>query len=158
MLESCSNRNDMPTMATERPPQAPDDRFETANGTLFVSKPYRSSRSKNLRAVISFVPRNSAFDINNVSSNTNEFRVYFSCVPWHSPPLTTSISSRASSPYSGYHYSSSPFRVMCEVSRPAVVLSTFALQLCFHKTLLPLLSVMLSLFLALEFVCHSPRP
>lgn len=51
-----------------------DDRFETADGTLYVSKPYRS-RSKKLRALISFVPRNSTFDINNESSNKNEFRV-----------------------------------------------------------------------------------
>jgi sterol O-acyltransferase len=148
-------------MATEPPPQATykaDDRFETATGTLVVSKPYRSSRSKKLRAVISFIPRNSAFDINNVSSSTNEFRVYFSRVPWHLPPLTTSTSSRASLRSSGYLYSSSPFRVMYEVSRPVVVLSTFALQLCSHKTLSPLLSVMLSLLLVLEFVCHSPRP
>jgi len=65
---------------------ATDDRFETATGTLVVSKPYRSSRSKNLRAVISFIPRNSAFDINNVSSSTNEFRVcFFLAIYLHSP-------------------------------------------------------------------------
>lgn len=52
-----------------------DDSFEAANGTLYVSKPYRSRTSKKLRAVVSFVPRSSAFDINNESSNKNEFRV-----------------------------------------------------------------------------------
>jgi sterol O-acyltransferase len=56
-------------------PDKLDGRFETANGTLYVSKTYRSSTSKNLRALISFVPRNSAFDMNNESSNRNEFRV-----------------------------------------------------------------------------------
>jgi len=52
-----------------------DDRFETTNGTLYLSKPYRSTSSKKLRALISFVPRNSTFDMNNESSNKNEFRV-----------------------------------------------------------------------------------
>lgn len=78
-------------------------------------------------------------------------------LPCHLPPLTTSISFRASLRFSGYLCSSSPFRAMYEVSRPVVVLSTFALLRCSHKTLLPLLSVMLSLLLALGFVCHSPR-
>ena len=57
-----------------------DDRFETANGTLYLSKPYRSRSSKKLRALISFVPRNSVFDMSNESSNKNEFRVWFTII------------------------------------------------------------------------------
>ena len=49
--------------------------FETANGTIYVSKPYRSKTSKKLRALITFAPRKSVFDINNDRSSTNEFRV-----------------------------------------------------------------------------------
>lgn len=53
--------------------------FETSTGTLYVSKPYRSKTSKKLRAQITFAPRNSAFDINNENSVSNEFRVR-SCI------------------------------------------------------------------------------
>ncbi|KAJ3485280.1 hypothetical protein NLJ89_g11912 [Agrocybe chaxingu] len=52
--------------------------FETSNGTLYVSKPYRSKTSKKLRALITFVPRKSVFDINNENSTANEFRGFFS--------------------------------------------------------------------------------
>lgn len=59
--------------------QAPMERtssggFQTSDGTLYVSKPFKS-KNKKLRAVITFTPRQSAFDINNESSGTNEFRV-----------------------------------------------------------------------------------
>lgn len=49
--------------------------IETTDGTLYVSKPFRSGTSKKLRAMISFVPRTSHFDTNNLSSGANEFRV-----------------------------------------------------------------------------------
>ncbi len=49
--------------------------FETQDGTLYVSKPFRSRTSKKLRALITFAPRNSHFDTNNESSGSNEFRV-----------------------------------------------------------------------------------
>ncbi|KAK0466990.1 MBOAT, membrane-bound O-acyltransferase family-domain-containing protein [Desarmillaria tabescens] len=52
--------------------------FETQDGTLYVSKPFRSSTSKKLRALITFAPRNSHFDTNNESSGNNEFRGFFS--------------------------------------------------------------------------------
>ncbi|KIM44708.1 hypothetical protein M413DRAFT_442663 [Hebeloma cylindrosporum] len=52
--------------------------FETSTGTIYVSKPYRSTGSKKLRALITFAPRNSAFDINNDSSSANEFRGFYS--------------------------------------------------------------------------------
>ncbi|KJA28058.1 hypothetical protein HYPSUDRAFT_62448 [Hypholoma sublateritium FD-334 SS-4] len=52
--------------------------FETTTGTIYVSKPYRSKTSKKLRALITFTPRKSVFDINNDRSSTNEFRGFFS--------------------------------------------------------------------------------
>lgn len=52
-----------------------DEGFETSTGTLYVSKPYRSKSSKKLRALITFAPRTSVFDIGNETSITNEFRV-----------------------------------------------------------------------------------
>lgn len=48
--------------------------FQTADGTLYVSKPFRSKSSKKMRAMITFAPRKSHFDINNESSGSNEFR------------------------------------------------------------------------------------
>lgn len=47
--------------------------FQTNEGTLYVSKPFRSGKSKKPRAVISFVPRQSTFD--SKISGSNEFRV-----------------------------------------------------------------------------------
>ncbi|PPQ64222.1 hypothetical protein CVT24_008598 [Panaeolus cyanescens] len=52
--------------------------FQTSTGTLYVSKPYRSKSSKRLRALITFAPRKSVFDITNEESSTNEFRGFFS--------------------------------------------------------------------------------
>ncbi|TFK63001.1 MBOAT-domain-containing protein [Pluteus cervinus] len=51
--------------------------FKTSEGTLYVSKPFRSRQSNKLRALISFAPRQSHFDINNKSSGANEFRGFF---------------------------------------------------------------------------------
>ncbi|KAJ3543211.1 hypothetical protein NMY22_g3220 [Coprinellus aureogranulatus] len=51
--------------------------FETSTGTLYVSKPYRSKSSKKLRALVTFTPRDSAFDRGNQQSTTNEFRGFF---------------------------------------------------------------------------------
>ncbi|KAJ7696587.1 MBOAT, membrane-bound O-acyltransferase family-domain-containing protein [Mycena rosella] len=51
--------------------------FATPEGTIYVSKPFRSKSSKKLRAMISFAPRQSHFDINNESSGANEFRGFF---------------------------------------------------------------------------------
>lgn len=49
--------------------------FKTDDGTLYVSKPFRSRKSKKLRAMVTFAPRKSHFDIGNENSGTNEFRV-----------------------------------------------------------------------------------
>ncbi|KAJ3999944.1 MBOAT, membrane-bound O-acyltransferase family-domain-containing protein [Lentinula boryana] len=54
------------------------DGFKTSDGTLYVSKPFKSRSSKKLRALITFAPRQSAFDINNENSVANEFRGFFS--------------------------------------------------------------------------------
>ncbi|KAJ3928550.1 MAG: MBOAT, membrane-bound O-acyltransferase family-domain-containing protein [Lentinula lateritia] len=52
--------------------------FQTLDGTLYVSKPFKSKSSKKLRALITFAPRQSTFDINNERSVANEFRGFFS--------------------------------------------------------------------------------
>ncbi|KAI0741598.1 MBOAT-domain-containing protein [Daedaleopsis nitida] len=49
----------------------------TPEGTLYVSQPYRSSSTNKLRAMVTFAPRKSLFDISNESSTTNEFRGFF---------------------------------------------------------------------------------
>jgi sterol O-acyltransferase len=46
----------------------------SAEGTLYVSKPFRSKSAKRLRA-FTFKPRKSHFDMTNESSGSNEFRV-----------------------------------------------------------------------------------
>ncbi|TDL23633.1 hypothetical protein BD410DRAFT_814297 [Rickenella mellea] len=51
--------------------------IDTPEGTLYVSKPFRSGTSKKLRAMIRFVPRTSHFDTTNVNSGANEFRGFF---------------------------------------------------------------------------------
>ncbi|KAH6915930.1 sterol O-acyltransferase [Coprinopsis sp. MPI-PUGE-AT-0042] len=57
--------------------RTPSGGFETSAGTVYVSKPYKSKESKKLRALVTFTPRHSAFDINNVASGANEFRGFF---------------------------------------------------------------------------------
>lgn len=49
--------------------------FATSEGTLYVSKSFRSKTSKKLRAIVTFEPRKSHFDTSNERSGTNEFRV-----------------------------------------------------------------------------------
>ncbi|TCD71824.1 hypothetical protein EIP91_003167 [Steccherinum ochraceum] len=51
--------------------------IETDKGTIYVSKPFRSGTSKKLKAMITFTPRKSHFDIENDSSRRNEFRGFF---------------------------------------------------------------------------------
>ncbi|KAJ7813644.1 MBOAT, membrane-bound O-acyltransferase family-domain-containing protein [Mycena leptocephala] len=51
--------------------------FSTPEGTIYISKPFRSKSSKKLRAMITFAPRQSHFDINNEQSGSNEFRGFF---------------------------------------------------------------------------------
>lgn len=51
--------------------------YKTAEGTLYVSKPFRSKTTKKVRALITFAPRKSHFDTSNESSGANEFRGFF---------------------------------------------------------------------------------
>ncbi|KXN87421.1 putative sterol O-acyltransferase 1 [Leucoagaricus sp. SymC.cos] len=53
------------------------DKFNSTEGTLFVSKPYRSKDSRKLRALITFTPRKSVFDTTNETSGVNEFRGFY---------------------------------------------------------------------------------
>jgi sterol O-acyltransferase len=50
--------------------------IQTADGTVRVQR-FRSSRSKKLRAMITFTPRTSAFDRENASSGNDPFRGFF---------------------------------------------------------------------------------
>jgi sterol O-acyltransferase len=62
-----------------------DGGFTTTEGTLHVSKPFRSRSTKKLRAMITFEPRKTHFDTTNEASGTNEFRVRLlrcRCVRW----------------------------------------------------------------------------
>ncbi|KAI0255918.1 MBOAT, membrane-bound O-acyltransferase family-domain-containing protein [Lactifluus subvellereus] len=49
----------------------------TKETTAYILKPFRSPRSKKLKAAVVFVPRLSHFDIENERSSTNEFRGFF---------------------------------------------------------------------------------
>ncbi|KIY53339.1 hypothetical protein FISHEDRAFT_55208 [Fistulina hepatica ATCC 64428] len=51
--------------------------IQTTEGTLHVSRPFRSRTSKKMRAMITFVPRKSHFDTTNETSGANEFRGFF---------------------------------------------------------------------------------
>ncbi|OCH96310.1 MBOAT-domain-containing protein [Obba rivulosa] len=73
-LSSESQNKDAPPLLDRSPSVAG---FQTAEGTLYVSKPFRSSETHKLRALITFQPRKSHFDINNESSSGNEFRGFF---------------------------------------------------------------------------------
>lgn len=48
-----------------------------AHGAVYVSQPYRSSAQNKLRAMVTFAPRKSLFDISNESSTSNQFRGFF---------------------------------------------------------------------------------
>ncbi|KIY62249.1 MBOAT-domain-containing protein [Cylindrobasidium torrendii FP15055 ss-10] len=66
-----------PTETPEVTSRTPTGGFNTAEGTIHVSKPFRSRASKRWRALVTFTPRISHFDINNERSGTNEFRGFF---------------------------------------------------------------------------------
>lgn len=72
--KSSSTTNGTPTVS-DQPPSNPAAVFPTKDGTLYVSKPFRSTYSKRLKAAVTFVPRTSHFDIGNEMSGANEFRV-----------------------------------------------------------------------------------
>ncbi|KAF8312187.1 MBOAT-domain-containing protein [Clavulina sp. PMI_390] len=60
----------------KEPPLRKDTTFETAEGTLHV-KPFRKKGAKGLKAVLTFVPRASAFDRENLASGADPFRGFF---------------------------------------------------------------------------------
>ncbi|KAI0033940.1 MBOAT, membrane-bound O-acyltransferase family-domain-containing protein [Vararia minispora EC-137] len=49
----------------------------TKDGTVYISKPYRSSSGKKLKTAVAFIPRRSVFDIENEESSSNQFRGFF---------------------------------------------------------------------------------
>ncbi|KAI0083952.1 MBOAT, membrane-bound O-acyltransferase family-domain-containing protein [Irpex rosettiformis] len=57
----------------------PSGGLQTSHGTIYLSKPTRTETGsgKKLRAMISFTPRESVFDISNANSGTNLFRGFF---------------------------------------------------------------------------------
>lgn len=66
----------MTTQPSPKPSNGASPNTVAAEGTLYVSQPYRSSSNK-LRAMVTFAPRKSHFDISNESSTSNEFRGFF---------------------------------------------------------------------------------
>ncbi|EKM81745.1 hypothetical protein AGABI1DRAFT_105226 [Agaricus bisporus var. burnettii JB137-S8] len=54
------------------------DELSATEGTLYVSKPFRTKTSPKPRALFTFTPRKSAFDISNETSGVNEFRGFYS--------------------------------------------------------------------------------
>ncbi|KAG6331832.1 hypothetical protein ID866_7254 [Astraeus odoratus] len=93
--------------------------FATTEGTLYVSKPFRSKRSKKLRAIVTFEPRKSHFDTTNEQSGTNEFRGFFTLF-WISLFLFTVQTYISSLEANGYALS---FAFATMFSRDAVVLA-----------------------------------
>jgi hypothetical protein len=61
---------------SDKKPLVKGSTFETVEGTLHV-KPFRKKGSKSLKAVLTFVPRSSAFDRENVASGADPFRGFF---------------------------------------------------------------------------------
>lgn len=57
-------------------PRHKESTFETAEGTLHV-QPFRKKGGKGLKAVLTFVPRASAFNRENVTSGADPFRGFF---------------------------------------------------------------------------------
>ncbi|KAH7890843.1 MBOAT, membrane-bound O-acyltransferase family-domain-containing protein [Phlebopus sp. FC_14] len=94
-------------------------RFSTTEGTLYVSKPFRSKSSKKLRAMITFEPRKSHFDTTNEFSGTNEFRGFFALF-WISLFLFTVQTYISSLEMNGYALS---FAFATMFSRDAITLA-----------------------------------
>ncbi|KAG2128574.1 MBOAT, membrane-bound O-acyltransferase family-domain-containing protein [Suillus clintonianus] len=96
-----------------------DGRFATTEGTLRVSKPFRSRSTKKLRAMITFEPRKTHFDTTNEASGTNEFRGFFTLF-WMSLFLFTVQTYISSVEANGYALS---FAFATMFSRHAVTLA-----------------------------------
>ncbi|KAG1746524.1 MBOAT, membrane-bound O-acyltransferase family-domain-containing protein [Suillus paluster] len=96
-----------------------DGTFATTEGTLHVSKPFRSRSTKKLRAMITFEPRKTHFDTTNEASGTNEFRGFFTLF-WMSLFLFTVQTYISSLEANGYALS---FAFATMFSRHAVTLA-----------------------------------
>jgi sterol O-acyltransferase len=96
-----------------------DGIFTTTEGTLHVSKPFRSRSTKKLRAMITFEPRKTHFDTTNEASGTNEFRGFFTLF-WMSLFLFTVQTYVSSVEANGYALS---FAFATLFSRHAVTLA-----------------------------------
>lgn len=96
-----------------------DGRFTTTEGTLHVSRPFRSRSTKKLRAMITFEPRKTHFDTTNEASGTNEFRGFFTLF-WMSLFLFTLQTYISSVEANGYALS---FAFATMFSRHAVTLA-----------------------------------
>lgn len=100
----CITRSPGPTMKSANT----KSQDYSAEGTLYVSKPFRSKSAKKFRALITFKPRKSHFDMSNESSGSNEFRVGAGSLPCRGRDLTAFA--RGSSHSSGCPSSSLRFR------------------------------------------------
>lgn len=149
---SAAQTDTISTMPTTS--RTPSGGFQTADGTLYVSKPFRSKTSKKLRAMITFAPRKSHFDIGNESSGTNEFRVS-SIAYLHAP--SEPFARRDSSLSSGYPCSSSLSEHTSEALKQAAMPSIYTLLQVFPKTPLSLLLATAYWLPAPRFVCRSPK-
>ncbi|KAG2075676.1 hypothetical protein BDR04DRAFT_1133274 [Suillus decipiens] len=96
-----------------------DGRFTTTEGTLHVSKPFRSRSTKKVRAMITFEPRKTHFDTTNEASGTNEFRGFFTLF-WMSLFLFTVQTYISSVEANGYALS---FAFATMFSRHAITLA-----------------------------------
>lgn len=96
-----------------------DGGFTTTEGTLRVSKPFRSRSTKKLRAMVTFEPRKTHFDTTNEASGTNEFRGFFTLF-WMSLFLFTLQTYVSSVEANGYALS---FAFATLFSRHAVMLA-----------------------------------
>lgn len=96
-----------------------DGGFATTEGTLHVSKPFKSRSTKKFRAMITFEPRKTHFDTTNEASGTNEFRGFFTLF-WMSLFLFTVQTYISSVEANGYALS---FAFATMFSRHAVTLA-----------------------------------
>jgi hypothetical protein len=110
-----------------------DGGFTTTEGTLRVSKPFRSRSTKKLRAMVTFEPRKTHFDTTNEASGTNEFRVRL--LRWRRARLELNTSlARVSSRFSGCHCFCSRYRLMSVASKLTVMLYLSHSRHCFRGT------------------------
>ncbi|KAF8548937.1 MBOAT-domain-containing protein [Imleria badia] len=114
----CITHSPGPSLTTMKPANTKSPDY-SAEGTLYVSKPFRSKSTKRLRALITFKPRKSHFDMTNESSGSNEFRGFFTLF-WMSLFLFTLQTFVSSLELNGYALS---FAFATMFSRDAVVLA-----------------------------------